>query len=90
MPYKLRLTLPPQTKILINNQLYTPPQAEKWANDEYKTLPKCAYCRSILGENLYQNSLHRNHFYCGVDCADADYFEALEKIKEEEEEYECL
>lgn len=74
-----------KVRILIDDQILTPNQAESWAHEEYKTLPKCKGCAKILSENLYTHQLCRSGFFCSQDCADKDYTEEIEKLKDEEE-----
>jgi hypothetical protein len=72
-------------KFLVDGQIMSPKQAEKWSHDEYKSLPKCKGCAKILIGELYTHRLSDSGFFCSQDCADKDYFEEMEKLKDEEE-----
>lgn len=60
-------------------------QAEHWAYEEYKALPKCKTCAQILDGNVYSHQLCRSGLFCSASCADKDYLEEVEKLKDEEE-----
>lgn len=74
------------TKIryLIDSQLLNNKQLEHWSNEEYKSLPKCFGCASILKETVF-NHKHSINLFCSSKCADRDYLEYLEKLEDEEE-----
>ena len=72
-------------KLLIDGQVMSPKQAERWSNEEYKSLPKCKACSNILDGEVYSHQLCRSGLFCSKDCADKDYCEELEILKDEEE-----
>lgn len=71
--------------ILIDDQVMSPQQAEHWANEEYKSLPKCYGCGNFLNENIYIHRLSSDRFYCSESCSDKGYMEKVEIMKDEEE-----
>jgi endogenous inhibitor of DNA gyrase (YacG/DUF329 family) len=73
-----------KVRILVDGQVMSPKQAEHWAHEEYKSLPKCTGCAKILNEDVHTHRFCPDLF-CSQDCADKDYNEWLEKIKDEEE-----
>ena len=77
-----------KVRILIDDQVFSPQQAEKWAQQEYQSLPKCAWCVKVLDGNIHTHRLSES-FFCSVECSDKDYNEKLE-IQKNEEEIEYL
>lgn len=73
-----------KVRFLIDNQVLSFKQAEQWAEEEYKTLPKCSGCAKIMEENVFIHRLSTNLF-CSQICSDRDYNERLEKLKDEED-----
>src|SRR5271157_1695501 len=73
-----------KVRILIDDQVMTVKQAEHWATEEYKTLPKCFGCAKILNEDVITHQLCPELF-CSQECADRDYNEQIEKLKDEVE-----
>lgn len=74
-----------KVRILVDDQVLGPKQAEHWAHNEYKSLPKCEGCAKILNGDLHTHQLSGTKFFCSVTCADNDYAEEIEKLKDEEE-----
>jgi hypothetical protein len=74
-----------KVRILVDDKVMSPKQAEHWANDEYKSLPKCEGCAKILNGDIHTHQLSGTKFFCSVICADNDYIEEVEKMKDEEE-----
>ena len=74
-----------KVRILIDNQVMTPKQAEHWANEEYKSLPKCEGCAKILNGDIHTHRLSSTKLFCSEPCANRDYDEEIEKLKDEEE-----
>ena len=72
-------------RLFIDNQILTQQQAEKWARDEYQSLPKCKSCCSILLEDIYTGGLFNSHLFCSEACEHKNQIEELEKLKDEEE-----
>jgi hypothetical protein len=73
-----------KVRILIDNQIMSPQQAECWAKEEYNTLPKCKWCAKLLNEDVITHQLSIG-FFCSQDCADKDYNNQLEISQDEEE-----
>lgn len=76
-------------KILVDSKLLTVSQAENWANEEYKMLPKCQMCNAILNGIVYTHRLSKNYLFCRQECADNHCHFELEKLNDEED-CECL
>jgi hypothetical protein len=74
-----------KVKILIDNQVLTVRQAEVWATEEYKSLPKCYWCVAILGEDVFTHRLSGEHLFCTQNCADKDYHSYIEKMCDEDD-----
>lgn len=74
-----------KVRILVDEQVMSPKQAEHWANEEYKSLPKCEGCAKILDDDVYTHQLSKTKFFCSKVCVDRDYNEEIEKRKDEEE-----
>lgn len=73
-----------KVRILIDEQVLSPKQAEQWAHQEYQSLPKCAWCVKVLDGEVHSHRLS-DRLFCSIECADKDYTEAIEKQKDEEE-----
>lgn len=74
-----------KVRYLVDEQVLTPSKLDRWFNNEYKCLPKCEACAKILNEEIYTHQLSSNGRFCSQDCADKEYIEECEKIKDEEE-----
>lgn len=74
-----------KVRILVDDQVFGPKQAEHWAHEEYKSLPKCEGCAKILNGDVHTHQLSGTKFFCSHECADRDYMEEIEKRKDEEE-----
>ena len=74
-----------KVRILVDDQVMSPKQAESWAHEEYKSLPKCYRCAKILDGDIHSHRLSRGNFFCSESCSDQDYLEEVEKMKDEEE-----
>jgi hypothetical protein len=72
-------------RYLIDDQIMNVNQIDHWANEEYKSLPKCETCGAILGEQVYTHQFCGNNLFCSQSCTDKNYLEQTEKIKDEEE-----
>jgi hypothetical protein len=72
-------------RYLVLGEVMSIRQLESWSHEEYKSLPKCGECGSILGGDVYTHQLCSSNLFCKQDCADANYHEAMEKLKDEEE-----
>jgi hypothetical protein len=73
-----------KVRILVDNQILSPKQAEQWAREEYDNLPKCPYCVKVLNGKVFSHQLSGGLF-CSQECADRDYTAIIEKQKDEEE-----
>lgn len=74
-----------KVRLLMDEQVMSHKQAGKWAHEEYQTLPKCHVCAKVLGGEIYTHQFCDSHLFCSNDCADKDYLEEMEKLKDEEE-----
>jgi hypothetical protein len=74
-----------KVRILVDNKVMGPKQAEHWAHEEYISLPKCEGCAKILNGDIHTHQLSGTKFFCSTVCADKDYTEEVEKRKDEEE-----
>lgn len=70
-------------RLLVDGQIMTTSQLERWAHEEYQTLPKCAYCASLLDGEVYTHQLCGNNLFCQQSCADQDYHTQAERIMDE-------
>ncbi len=74
-----------KVRILVDEMVMSPKQAEHWAREEYASLPKCDGCARVLVEgDIHQHRLSLKRF-CSSECSDKDYNEWLDKQKDEEE-----
>lgn len=71
-----------RVRILIDHQVMTVKQAEHWAIEEYKIIPKCFGCAKPLNEDVITHQL-RSELFCSQECADKDYNEQIENLKDE-------
>jgi hypothetical protein len=71
-------------RFLIDGQILTKSKVESWANEEYKSLPKCFGCAAILNNTVYNHTLSK-HLFCSQEHADRDYQELMERYDDEEE-----
>lgn len=76
-----------KVRFLVDGQIMTLIQLEKWAADEYKSLPKCANCAVILDGDVYTHQFCGSNLFCSQACADQSYDEEIEEMNEEEIEY---
>jgi hypothetical protein len=74
-----------KTRLLIDAQIMSPTQAEKWSRVEYQSLPKCQACAKILGGDVYTHQLCGDHLFCSKDCSDKDYAQQIERMNDEHE-----
>jgi len=73
-------------RFLINEQIMTLPQMEKWAHDEHRSLPKCQSCAKILVGEVHPGGFRGDTFFCSELCAHQNYLQELDKI---DDEHEC-
>jgi hypothetical protein len=73
-----------KVRILVDDKVMTAKQAEHWANEEYISLPKCEGCAKILNDDVHTHRLSKR-FFCSTVCANRNYDEEVEKLKDEEE-----
>lgn len=76
-------------KFLVDGKIMTASQAESWANEEYKSLPKCQTCARLLSGDVYTHQLCGSDLFCSQDCADKDFAQKTE-IDNDESEFDCL
>jgi hypothetical protein len=74
-----------KVRVLVDSQLMTVAQAKRWSSEEYKSLPKCGTCGTILGGQVYTHRLCDSSLFCSESCADKSYGEEANKINDEED-----
>lgn len=74
-----------KVRILVDDKVMSTKQAEHWAHEEYISLPKCEGCAKILDGDIHTHQLSGTKFFCSKVCADRDYIEEVERLKDEEE-----
>jgi hypothetical protein len=72
-------------RFMVDDQILTSSQLERWAEREYKELPKCFRCAQILNGEVYPGTFYGKHFYCSTNCRDQDFREEMEKIDDDRE-----
>lgn len=72
-------------RFLVDDQIMTAKQLEAWSVEEYKRLPKCEACAKILGGDVYTHRLCGHFLFCSQSCADKNYHQEVEKLKDEED-----
>lgn len=72
-------------RFLVHDQVMTPSQLESWSREEYQSLPKCADCAKILSGEVHTHQLSIGSLFCSQACADQNYYEKVERLKDEEE-----
>jgi hypothetical protein len=79
-----------KVRLLIDSQIMSISEADKWANDEYKSLPKCKECGNILNGKVYTHNLCGSNLFCKQSCADKNFNFEMEKLNDNEEsEFDC-
>lgn len=73
-----------KVRILADDQVMSTKQADHWAHEEHSSLPKCEGCAKILNDDVHTHQLS-DKFFCSQFCADKNYIEEVEKLKDEEE-----
>lgn len=76
---------PKKVRLLVDGKIMSPNQADHWSHEEYKSLPKCKTCAKILDGDVCSHQLCETGLFCSQECADKDYLEEMEKLKDEEE-----
>lgn len=72
-------------RFLVDNQILTQRELDKWYREEYKSLPKCGWCAKILGEQIHTNALPSGDLYCSRGCADFHYHQRMDYLNDYEE-----
>jgi hypothetical protein len=72
-------------RFLVDEQLLTINQLERWANDEHNQIPKCFQCAQILIGEVYCGTFHGQHWFCSSLCRDQNFLEEMERINDEHE-----
>ncbi len=75
-----------KVRFLIDSQVMISRRAETWANEEYKSLPKCEECAKILNGKVFTHQLSEADFFCSQICADKNF---NYKVSQFDEETEC-
>lgn len=78
-----------KVRYLVAGQIMSSKQMETWANEEYKSLPKCENCAKILDGDVFTNTLSPGKLFCTQLCADKDFKYQTDKLLDEEE-FECF
>ncbi len=73
-----------KVRILVDGQVMQPSRAETWANEEYKSLPKCEECGALLAGDVHTHTLS-DSLFCTRKCADKNYDFKVEKMNDNEE-----
>lgn len=74
-----------RVRILINNQILTIKEMEKWSAEEYNFLPKCHACGCILSTKIFTHRLSGTNIFCSQKCTDINFSFEIEKINDEED-----
>lgn len=74
-----------KVRFLVDNRIMSPKELEAWSREEYKSLPKCPICIKILHGDVYTHRLSSTDIFCTQACADQDYLEKIERLRDEEE-----
>lgn len=74
-----------KVRILVDDQVLTTTQAQRWADAEHKSLPKCHRCNATLDGPVLTHQLSEDNLFCSHECADKDYQEQVDKLNDEEE-----
>jgi hypothetical protein len=74
-----------RVRFLIADQVMNAQEVEHWSHEEYKNLPKCGECGKILGGDVHTHQLCGSDVFCSQSCADENYHQAIERLKDEEE-----
>jgi hypothetical protein len=74
-----------RVRFIIDNQILTTNQLEKWAHEEYLHLPKCGFCAQILFGDVHTNTISHATLFCSQICADRDYHQQMDHFNDYEE-----
>lgn len=74
-----------KVRVLVNNQILNINRIDMWANEEYRSLPKCESCAKILTGQIFNHQLSENNLFCSQVCADKDFDYQVERFSDEEE-----
>lgn len=74
-----------KVRFLVDGQILNLTELEKWAREEYQSLPKCHWCVKILDGDVYTHRLSGDRLFCRQDCADRDYAQEMEHMTDYEE-----
>jgi hypothetical protein len=74
-----------KVRFLVGGKIMSPKEMESWSREEYKSLPKCPTCIKILSGNVFTHRLSGTDIFCTQACADQDYNQKIERLKDEEE-----
>lgn len=72
-------------RFLVDGQILTADELEKWSREEYRSLPKCGWCAKVLGEQVATNNLSSGDLYCSRNCADNHYHQQSDYHNDYEE-----
>jgi hypothetical protein len=74
-----------KVRFLVDNQILPIKHIDRWANDEYRSLPKCEFCGAILMGQVFNHQFSQNNLFCSQICSDKDFDFQMEKYSDEEE-----
>lgn len=72
-------------RFLVDNQILSQQELEKWSREEYASLPKCGWCAKVLDERVSTNPLSSGVLYCSQNCADTEYHQQMDHLNNYEE-----
>ena len=74
-----------KVRFLVDGKIIKLSDLEHWGNEEYKSLPKCQGCGSLLDGQVYTHSLSGTLLFCQQVCANKDYSNRMEHLNDFEE-----
>ena len=74
-----------KVRYLVDRQILATSALQKWAKEEYESLPKCGYCAKILSGEVFNNALSPDKLFCTQSCTDKDYQLRMDYLTDHEE-----
>lgn len=74
-----------KVRFLIDGQVMISKRAETWANEEYKSLPKCEECAKILKGSVFTHKYCGSNLFCSQACADKNFNYIVSQWEDETE-----
>jgi hypothetical protein len=73
-------------RFLIDDQILDLTQLEKWSHEEYRDLPKCQECGSLLLlEEVFPHRYSDNNLFCSQNCSNTNYHRRVDHLNDYEE-----